>query len=768
MMWIAPRLLVALIMALAGCDQRVENAPPESEATPPSVASPVTYVGGATCAGCHAAVNTRWTGSHHDLAMQPADADTVLGDFNDARFSYAGVTSTFSTRDDGFYVETDGPDGTLTEYRIAYTFGVEPLQQYLIEFPDGRLQALGIAWDTRPVGKGGQRWFHLYPDEQVDASDELHWTRRSQNWNYMCADCHSTGYRKNYDPAADTFASVWTDIDVACEACHGPGSRHVAWAQEGRAGKDKGLVVSFSDPGRRWVREAGQTTAQLVDAGNTNAQVEACGRCHARRASIRSEYAHGQPLTDSFVPAFLTEPLYYPDGQIRDEVYVYGSFLQSRMYAAGVVCTDCHDPHSARRKIDGDALCAQCHAPEAFAVAEHHRHGEAESPPACVDCHMPSRDYMVIDGRRDHSFRVPRPDLAQSLGVTDACDACHADRPDGWSAAAVRKWLGRDAAGYQQFAEVFRAAETGQLDAADRLITLLASSDQPPIVRGTALTHLAAYPSLVAVEAAAVALNDADPLVRLGALEALAPLLLPVKQDWLLGSLNDPLLSVRTEAARQLAAVPPADLSSEQREALKSVLAEYVEIQKGNADRPEARLNLALLYAAAGDAERAERQLEAAIRLHPDFDPAYVNLADLYRARGEEAEAEMVLQKGLAARPDSPAIHHSMGLLAVRREGGEAALPWLEKAAILAPANTRYGYVWAVALHDTGGLEAAIAVLERAHADWPADAEVLYALAIYSAEVGDSPAAVAYAGKLLLLQPSNRQAAALVEELKSR
>ncbi len=761
-----PRLSMVLIMALAGCDTRVEDAPPESEAMPPSVSSPVTYVGGATCAGCHQEINTRWTGSHHDLAMQPADPTTVLGDFDDASFTYAGTTSTFSARDDGFYVRTDGPDGVLTEYEVAYTFGVEPLQQYLIEFPDGRLQALGIAWDTRPAEGGGQRWFHLYPGEQVDASDELHWTRRGQNWNYMCADCHSTAYRKNYDPATDTFASVWSDIDVACEACHGPGSRHVAWAEAEQAGEDNGLVVSFAEPDRRWLREPGQATAQLVGATGGGVQVEACGRCHARRAPLRMEYAQGQPLTDSYLPALLTEPLYYPDGQIRDEVYVYGSFLQSRMHAAGVVCTDCHDPHSVRLKIAGDALCAQCHAPDVFSAAEHHHHGEPESSPACVDCHMPSRDYMVIDGRRDHSFRVPRPDLAKTLGVTDACDACHADRPDGWSAAAVREWLGRDASGYQQFAQVFRAAETGRLDASERLIALLESQDQPPIVRATALGHLAAYPSPSGVERAMLSLDDPDPLVRLGALEALNPLPLSFKQDNLLEVLADSLLSVRTEAARQLAAVPPGELSSEHRETLGAVLAEYVAIQKGNADRPEARLNLALLYAAAGETERAERQLEAAIRLHPDFEPAYVNLADLYRTRGEEDRAAEVLKDGLEMQPDSASLHHANGLLLVRTGGAEAALPSLERAAALAPENTRFQYVWAVALHDTGRPERAISVLEKAHADRPADGDVLFTLAIYSQELGDREGAAVYAERLQALQPHNPQAAALIKELR--
>jgi tetratricopeptide (TPR) repeat protein len=307
---------------------------------------------------------------------------------------------------------------------------------------------------------------------------------------------------------------------------------------------------------------------------------------------------------------------------------------------------------------------------------------------------MPSRDYMVIDGRRDHSFRVPRPDLAEVLGVTDACDACHEDRPDGWSAAAVREWLGRDAIGYQQFANTFRAAETGRADAADRLIALLGSQDQPPIVRATALSHLAAYPTPRGAELAMAALDDPDPLVRLGALEALTGLPLSMKRERLPQLLEDPALAVRTEAARQLAGVPPADISPANRDKLKTALAEYVAIQKSNADRPEARLNLALLYASAGQPETAEQQLNAAIRLHPDFDPAYVNLADLYRARGDEARAEAVLQQGLTARPESPAIHHSMGLLAVRRAGGGRLCRGLRKRRRwrrATPASSTYG-----------------------------------------------------------------------------
>ncbi len=196
--------------------------------TPPAAAP--TIVGSAACGGCHQSEMAAWRGSQHALAMQAATAQTVLGNFDDASFTHAGLTSRFFRRDGGFFVSTDGPDGKLAEFQIRYTFGVYPLQQYLIAFPDGRLQALGIAWDARPKDRGGQRWFHLYPDRTLHAGDPLHWTGIDQTWNFMCAECHVTELHKNYDAAGNTYATTWAEIGVGCEACHGPGSAHVAWA----------------------------------------------------------------------------------------------------------------------------------------------------------------------------------------------------------------------------------------------------------------------------------------------------------------------------------------------------------------------------------------------------------------------------------------------------------------------------------------------------------------------------------------------------------
>ncbi len=772
-------MFLVLLLGISACergpgDGHSDDRGNEQSAANPSASSssvgelPVSFVGTAECTRCHEPETAEWSGSHHDLAMQIASADTVLGDFDNAEFAYAGKVSRFNKRDGGYFVLTEGPDGKPTEYQIRYAFGVTPLQQYLVEFPDGRVQALGIAWDTRSAEAGGQRWFHLYPDEQVDYLDELHWTKLSQNWNFMCADCHTTGYQKNYDERQDRYTSTWTDINVGCESCHGPGSEHVALAQAQQMERGSGLVVELSDPGRRWQRQPGEPTAHLDLSKHDSGQIETCGRCHARRAMIRSEHAYAQPLTDSYVPALLDEPTYFPDGQIRDEVYVYGSFLQSKMFAQGVVCTDCHEPHSLQLRASGNALCAQCHAPEVFDLAAHHHHPAAETAPACIDCHMPSRTYMVVDPRRDHSFRVPRPDLAERLGVTDACDACHADREDGWSAAQVRDWLGRDASGYQQYADVFRSAHSGQQDAAAGLKTLLETAELPPIARATALENLASYMDPEALELVLPALEDKDPLVRLGALAALRAVPVNAVQPALINATADPILSVRTEAARQLAGIDPATLPSAERARLQNALAEYVEIQKANADRPESQSNLGNLYASAGQFDTAEKRYRMALRLQPDFEPAYVNLADLYRIKGDEAGAEAVLAEGLMVVPDSASLNHATGLLKVRTEGVDAALPWLEKAVSLAPDDNRYRYVLAIAMHDQGDAEGAIALLEQAHQVRPADLDVVFALVNFYIETGKPAQAMQYAELGLSMQPGDPRARRLLDQLTGR
>ncbi|HET8945681.1 MAG TPA: cytochrome c3 family protein, partial [Candidatus Polarisedimenticolia bacterium] len=473
----------AILLALAAGLSCRDGGPPASP-TPgrAAIEAPATYAGSAACAECHADETAAWRGSDHALAMQEATAATVLGSFDGARVVAQGVASTFLKRDGRFVVRTDGADGEPAEFDVAYVFGVRPLQQYLVPFPRGRYQALGLAWDARPRADGGQRWFHLYPRETVRAGDALHWTGPQQNWNFMCAECHSTDLRRRYDASTDTFSTAWSEIDVACEACHGPGSAHVAAAraagatspvQAGATGTGLPVPLPAFDPAA-WSFDGAHPTARRVKPAPPDAEIDACGRCHARRGWVWEEMRPGAPLADTHRVSLLDADLYEDDGQIREEVYEYGSFLQSRMQRAGVVCTDCHDPHTGRTRAAGNALCGRCHLPSHFDTPAHHRHRDGSAGARCVSCHMPERTYMVIDPRRDHSLRVPRPDLSVEIGVPNPCSSCHAGRDARWAAAAVARWFPQGRSGQPHYARALHAARTGIPGSAEALLAILA------------------------------------------------------------------------------------------------------------------------------------------------------------------------------------------------------------------------------------------------------------------------------------------------------
>jgi tetratricopeptide (TPR) repeat protein len=680
--------------------------------------------------------------------MEPAGEASVRGDFAAAAFTHAGVTSRFLRQGDRFVVRTDGPDGALADYEVAYTFGLEPLQQLLLPRGGGRLQALSIAWDTRPRAEGGQRWFHLYPDARIDASDPLHWTRPAHNWNHACADCHTTGYRKRFDAGADRFDSAWAELGVGCEACHGPGSAHVASAADGAA---LPLPARLDERrGIRWEIDPASGNAVRSAQRASEREIEACAPCHARRSSLGDSYQAGERLLDHYRPALLERPLYWADGQQRDEVYVWASFLQSRMYAAGVTCSDCHEPHSGAVRAEGNGLCATCHAPQKYDDPAHHHHAAGSAGADCTACHMPTATYMVVDPRRDHSFRVPRPDRSAALGTPNACNGCHAQETPGWAAERLRAWLGRDARGHQGFAEALAAADADAAAAGAALRAVAADASTPAIARATALASLDAQASRASYQALVRALSDASPLVRLGALQGLASVPPEPRAGAAAPLVADPLRAVRFEAVRAVAGAS-ARLPPGQRAAFERTSLELVEALRLDADRAEGRTALGTFLAARGDLDGALRELRAAVAIEPAFVAGVANLADVHRARGEEGEAERVLRAGLERSPESAPLHHALGLALVRAGRSKEALAELEQATALEPATTRFGYVHAVALHSAGREEEAIARLERILARHPRDAAVLEALSAIQRERGDANAAARYEERLRAL-----------------
>lgn len=771
-----PSRLIRLITLYAvgflgiGALTEVDRAPGQ-EATGSShdLVSPAHFVGSEVCASCHAAEHGEWVTSQHHAAMQEATDKTVLGDFNGATFAKDDVETTFFKKDGKFWVRTDSTDGKLADFEVRYTFGIAPLQQYLIELPAGRLQALGIAWDARPKEAGGQRWYSLYPNRKLIAGDPLHWTGIDQNWNYQCAWCHATNLQKNYDREAATFNTSWSEIGVGCEACHGPASKHLEWAKSnGSLTYDHaGFAFSFDErKGVTWpMGPNGQ--AERSTSRTTRKEIEACAGCHARREQFSSDPKDIALLFDAFRPTTLDTGAYYPDGQQHDEVYTYGSFVQSRMYAAGVTCSDCHNPHSGKLRLSGNAVCGQCHAPGRFDTAAHHHHPAASKGSLCASCHMPTTTYMGVDPRHDHSIRIPRPDRSIVLGTPNACGSCHGDKPAAWARDAIKAWYPSSNAGAQNFAEAFDLGDRAAPGAQAALLKIASSEGSPAIARASALARLARFPSPQALDIGAKSLKSNDPEVRSAAVGVIAGTDAATRRSLLLPLLHDASRLIRMDAARALAGEED-NLAREDQAALQRALTEYIESQLFNAERPESQANLGALYRDQGKYADAKVAFRKALALDPTFVPASVSLADLVRIEGDEAAAEKILREALASNPDSPPVQHALGLSLIRQRHAVDALEWLTKAASNAPANSRFGYVLAVALHDTGKPADAVKALQTVLSNHPYDRETLMALTSYEVELGDLTSALRHAELLNRLEPERTDIAGLLTLLKER
>jgi tetratricopeptide (TPR) repeat protein len=738
----------------------------------PAPANPklASYIGRDACGQCHAAQVKDWEGSHHALAMQPANESTVRGDFNDVHFTYRDVTTTFSRRDGKFMVRTDGPDGALADYEVKFVFGVAPLEQYLLELPGGRLQALTIAWDTRAKADGGQRWFHLHPNETIKAGDPLHWTGLQQNWNFECADCHSTNLARNYDPVSGVYKTTYSEIDVSCESCHGPGSAHAAWARKDAGWEaleaHKGLAVALGErKGVVWTLDASTGNSARSAPRTTTTEIETCAHCHSRRGPISAHATPGAPIGDSYRVALLGDNLYFPDGQIRDEVYEYGSFLQSRMFHAGVTCSDCHDPHSLKLRAPGNGVCLQCHAAEKFDVVAHNKHAPDSAGARCVSCHMPTRTYMVVDPRRDHSLRIPRPDLSVSLGTPNACNGCHADKTPQWAAHQIKAWYPTLDPGFQHYAEVLQAGSDGAPGARERLLALANDPANPGIARASAASRIDRIVSAEELEHLRALLRDPDPLVRRASAGAYAGAPPQVRLD-LLPLLDDVVRDVRLEATQILATAPAQAFDADARRRLDKAIEDYLASQRSNSDRPESHHNIGILFMELGRQGEAETEFKKALEIDPNFVPAAVTLADLYRSQKREAEAEPVLRAVIARDPSAASVHFALGLWLVRAGRREEAWGELKRAAELAPDNAHFGYVLGVAVASAGDRAQGVQILRNVLRTHAYDRETLSGLASFEAALGHRDEALSYAMRLAELEPQDPDVKALLEQLR--
>ncbi|RIK86216.1 MAG: hypothetical protein DCC67_02975 [Planctomycetota bacterium] len=691
------------------------------------------YVGRQSCMACHQEAAAAWTGSDHDRAMEIATDETVMGNFDDVEFRRFDERTRFFRDGRKFMVNAEGPDGQYRDYQIKYTFGVRPLQQYVVELPGGRLQVLRVSWD---VAK--QEWFYVAPadaqDVRIPAGDPLHWTGLAQNWNTMCAECHTTDYHKNYDLAADKYASTYSEIDVSCESCHGPGSLHVKLAE------GKSLF---------WDRTVRFGLTNTLQGASAQREMETCAPCHSRRAIIHADYRAGDSFLDHFEPSLLSAGLYHADGQILDEVFEYGSFTQSKMYHKGVGCTDCHDPHSLQLKYEGNRLCAQCHQPGKYDGAGHHHHPNA-APNApetqCVTCHMPGSVYMGIDERSDHNIRIPRPDLTTTVDSPNVCNRCHVKEEEDakWAADAIVRWYGPKRPDDPHYAPAIDAARRGHSDAIELIHGLLRRNATPDIVRATAVELLGNYHSEQSQRLCQEALKDPSPLVRAAAVRSFATRLSQLDErikelrdpaaiddaasiemgqarqalaklaQRIAPTLNDRVRGVRLAAANVLAACADELKTLGFGSALERAIVEYRAAQSLHLERAQANRNLAALSLRLGDKAAAIEQFRTAIRQEPYLtglrtelsqalvavldDPgesktvakAGVTREEVARLRQEEVD---LLERDYHLLPSDPAPRFQRGRLLYLLNRGDEAREAFAEACRLAPDNYEY-WMW--------------------------------------------------------------------------
>ncbi|TBN04685.1 tetratricopeptide repeat protein [Hyunsoonleella flava] len=698
------------------------------------------FLGDQACASCHNEQFKDWKESHHDKAMEIAADSTVLGDFNNTYFKSQGITSRFFKKDDSFYVNTEGRDGKYHDYKIEYTFGIEPLQQYIVKFPDGHYQCLRTAWDTKE-----NKWFDLYPEFKVVHSEWLHWSRGGLNWNNMCADCHSTNVRKNYDIETHSYDTKYALINVNCEACHGPGKNHVENAKKlGNAYKPNGDLKMTLNTGPK----------ELVDQ---------CARCHARREQYSEFYNFEGTFLDHYAPQLLTDNLYHPDGQILDEVYVYGSFLQSKMYQNNVTCTNCHNPHSLKLRFEGNMLCAQCHDTKVYDVPSHHFHETASEGSKCINCHMAGKIYMGNDYRRDHSFRIPRPDLSLKYGTPNACTQCHTDKDDTWAWEKYKETHGTPK--NKHFSELLAPGLKGDPHGFEKLLELSKDTIYPEISRASAVRAMEGYLNENAIDNMLAFLNDESPLVRGATIDALNDINSADYANYFLPLLKDEKRTVRVKAFLAIAGLNEFQIPEAYKDVYKKVEKEFNTHLDVTSDFTGGRAKKALYFIKKGDLVNAIKWYEKALEIDDMNNMIRTNLANLYYRNDDIKNAEKAFKTIIKQEPEFAQTYYSYALLLAEQNRVEEAIQQMDLAIKRMPENIRFYYNLSL-LHDkVNNLKKAEQIASKGLKLDTNNEGLIYVLAYIYQKQGNIAKAKNMAERLVQLYPNNKQYLSFYKQL---
>jgi len=693
-----------------------------------------TFTSSETCKECHEKEYELWQGSHHDLAMQMADSTTVLANFNETSFTYNGVRSDFFKKGEEFWVNTIGEDGNRHNYKVIYTFGIEPLQQYIVEFPRGSFQCLQTAWDTEE-----NKWFDLQPNLEIEPNEWLHWTGNAMKWNTACADCHSTDLHKNFNPETDEFKTTFRAINVGCEGCHGPASQHVNYYRKELKTDPPAMYMGTNiDP------------LSLVDK---------CARCHSRRQQITPYFDYTGHFLDHYDPNILNTPTYELDGQILDEDYVYASFVQSKMYSEGVSCKDCHDMHSLKLKQSGNKLCNNCHDSQIYDQYSHHYHELNTEGAQCVNCHMTGRTYMGNDYRRDHSFRIPRPDQSVIYSTPNSCNQCHTDKSAQWSADFIKEKYGNKRSDH--FSDYLTKGYNGDKNA---LLHLINGPQYPDIARATAIHYFGNLMIPQEITLLKKFLQDTSDLVRNQTIRLYENL--PSSE---LAKDIEPLLEDTSRLVR-LAAVRYFKIFSPEYELPTSFIEadkEYKAYILHNEDTPSTQHEKAQIFQANNDIENAISSYQKALEIDNHYNYSRMNLALLYYQKGDVLKAEELYEKVITQEPEISYPYYMLGLLYNEKNDLKKAEKYLETATKAEPLLYGAHYNYLLLLQKIQNYNLSLRKADDYLLKFPNDQQIIYLKLVAYFQQKRWVEAEKTAKQLIELAPNNPQYQNVLTEIQN-
>lgn len=690
------------------------------------------YVGDQSCKKCHSTEFKEWKQSHHYMSMLPPNDSTVKGDFNNVTFTADGVTSRFYKKDRKFFINTEGDDGKNHDFEVKYIFGFTPLQQYLIQFPGGRMQVPRLSWDVNK-----KRWFNQYPGQKIPSHDWLHWTGNAQNWNTMCASCHSTNLKKNYDVESDTYKTSYSVINVSCESCHGAGKKHVDF-MNGEYKSGKKVAGSFL----KLAKNSGQT-----------AELNTCAPCHARLSELSGSHIDSKELMDNYIPQIPDTENYHADGQVDDEDYIYTSFLQSRMFHKGVTCSTCHNPHSTKLKRIGNQTCTLCHVPTKYDTPKHTFHFKGGAATECKNCHMPGKIYVGNDLRHDHSFRVPRPDLSVKYGTPNACSNCHKDKSEIVLNEAVIKWYGPKRK--YHFSEDLIPGSKLDSKSEKHLTSLIDNKFVPKIIKATATFYLGNIPTQTSLNIILARLSSKEAQIRYRALRSLASFPVESWREAVAPLLSDKVRAVRIAAADLYITVPVEQIQSQYVKAFSLAKTELEKSLIYQTDFSAGNVMLADYYMKLQDYANAEKFYLRGLKKDGNMNYALLNLSVVYNTQGKNQQALHALQTAIKNDSTNERIFYNMALLYNEMNNMPEAEKAFAKAVELKSMNPKVYYNYGLLLNQNKKIKQAETVLLKGITLNPSNSELYYALTFVYIQSNNNGKAQQTASKLKQLDPNN-------------